>query len=161
MNSWMNRFAAFFQTRRMRRIGVTLLSIIVIYGILGFLVLPMVLRHVLTGSVAASLNRPVTVGKIAFNPYRLRLDLDSLHIADRDQAKPFVDLGHLRVKVSWTSLFRLAPVIKELEVNRPALHIVRTGPQQFNFSDLLESKTPAPPPPSAPSKPTRFAVSNI
>ncbi len=160
MNSWMSRAAAFFQTRRIRRIGVTLLVIVVVYGILGFLVLPMVLRHILTANVAASLNRPVTVGKIAFNPYRLRLDLDHLHIADRDPAKPFVDLGHLRVKVSWTSLFRLAPVVKELEVNRPAIHIVRTGNQQFNFSDLLVSKTP-PPANAPPSKPFRFAFSNI
>jgi uncharacterized protein involved in outer membrane biogenesis len=161
MNAWMNRVAAFFQTRRMRRAGVTLLSILVVYGILGFLVLPMVLRHVLTTSVAASLNRPITVGKIAFNPYRLRLDVEELHIADRDPAKPFVDLGHLRVKISWTSLFRLAPVVKELEVTRPAIHIVRTGNQQFNFSDLLVSKTPPPANPPPPGKPFRFAFSNI
>ncbi len=129
----------------------------VLFGLFGFFGLPMILRHVLTTQVASSINRPVTVGKIAFNPYRLRLDLDQLHIADRDPQKPFVDLGHLRVKVSWTSLFRLAPVVKELTIDRPAFHLVRTGDQQFNFSDLLVTKTPAPPP----SKPQRFAVSNI
>jgi len=155
-----DRATAFLRTRRMRRIGVTLVVLVLLYGILGFVGLPMLLRHMLTANVATSLNRPVTVGKIAFNPYRLRLDLDQLHIADRDPSKPFVDLGHLRVKVSWTSLFRLAPVIKELEVNQPAIHIVRTAPQQFNFSDLLVSRaTPANAPP--PGKQLRFAFSNI
>ena len=142
----------------MRRIGTTLVVIVVLYGVLGFVFLPMLLRHILTTSVSASLNRRVTVGKIAFNPYRLRLDLDQLHITDRDPAKPFVDLGHLRVKVSWTSLYRLGPVIKELEINRPAVHVVRTGEQQFNFSDLLVSKTPSNAPPG---KPLHFAFSNI
>jgi hypothetical protein len=158
IKSGLSRATAPLRTRRMRRIGTTLVVIVVLYGILGFVFLPMLLRHILTTSVSASLNRRVTVGKIAFNPYRLRLDLDQLHIADRDPAKPFVDLGHLRVKVSWTSLYRLGPVIKELEINRPAVHVVRTGDQQFNFSDLLVSKTPSNAPPG---KPLHFAFSNI
>ena len=93
----------------------------------------MLLRHILTTQVSASLKRPVTVGDIRFNPYRLKLSLDRLHIGDRDGVKPFVDLGRLRVKVSWTSLWRLAPVVKELEVDRPAVHVVRTGPQAFSI----------------------------
>ena len=154
---WLNRTEGRLRTRRMRRVGIRLAVLLVLYTLGGFFGLPMLLRHILTTQVAASLRRPVTVGDIRFNPYRLRLELDHLHIADRDPAKPFVDLGHLRVKISWTSIFRMAPVIGELEVNRPELHVVRTGPQEFNFSDLLASKTPAPPP----GKPTRFALSNI
>jgi len=153
----LNRSTAFLNTKWPRRVATTLIVIVVLFGLFGFFGVPMLLRHVLTTQVATSINRPVTVGKIAFNPYRLRLDLDQLHIADRDPSKPFVDLGHLCVKVSWTSLFRLAPVVKELTVDRPAFHIVRTGDQQFNFPDLLVTKTPPPPP----SKPQRFAVSNI
>jgi uncharacterized protein involved in outer membrane biogenesis len=153
----LNRSTAFLNTKWPRRVATTLIVIVVLFGLFGFFGVPMLLRHVLTTQVATSLNRPVTVGKIAFNPYRLRLDLDQLHIADRDPSKPFVDLGHLRVKVSWTSLFRLAPVVKELTIDRPAFHLVRTADQQFNFSDLLVTKTPPPPP----SKPQRFAVSNI
>jgi hypothetical protein len=157
--SLMNRAEERLRTRRMRRVGITLAILLMLYTLGGFFGLPMLLRHILTTQVAASLKRPVTVGDIRFNPYSLRLELDHLHIADRDPTKPFIDLGHLRVKVSWTSLFRLAPVIKELEVNQPAVRVVRTGPQEFNFSDLLVSKTPTPPP--APGKPTRFALSNI
>src|SRR5580698_1592435 len=157
--AWIDRVAARLRTRRMRRIGITLVVVLFLYTIGGFFGLPMLLRHILTTQVAASLKRPVTVGKITFNPYRLKLEIDRLHIADSDGTKPFVDLDRLRVKVSWTSLYRLAPVIKELKVDRPAVHVVRTGQQQFNFSDLLVSKTPSPPPP--PSKPARFALSNI
>src|ERR1700730_12313283 len=157
IKSWMSRAAVHLRTRRMRRVGITLAVILVLYTIGGFFGLPMLLRHILTTQVASALKRPVTVGEINFNPYRLRFVLDRLHIADRDPAKPFVDLGHLSVKVSWTSLFRLAAVIHELEVHRPALHVLLTGQQQFNFSDPLVTKTPPPPP----GKPTRFALSNI
>lgn len=157
--AWIDRAALRLRNRRMRRVGITLVVVLFLYTIGGFFGLPMLLRHILTTQVSASLKRPVTVGKIAFNPYRLKLEIDRLHIADTDGTKPFVDLDRLRVKVSWTSLYRLAPVIKEFKVDRPAVHIVRTGQQQFNFSDLLVSKTPSPPPP--PSKPARFALSNI
>jgi hypothetical protein len=159
LRSELNRSTAFLNAKWPRRVATTLIVIVVLFGLFGFFGVPMILRHVLTTQVATSISRPVTVGRIAFNPYRLRLDLDQLHIADRDPQKPFVDLGHLRVKVSWTSLFRLAPVVKELTLDRPAFHIVRTGDQQFNFSDLTVTKAPTPPPP--PGKPQRFALSNI
>ena len=94
----------------------------------------------------------------------MRLSIEKLHIGDRAASDPFVDIGRILVRVSWSSLFRLAPVVGEVAVDHPAFHIVRTAEQRFNFSDLLESSgpTPAPTPtPSAPAKPQRFAVSNI
>ena len=71
-----------------------------------------------------------------------------------------MDLGHLHVRASWASLYHLAPVVKEVALTRPQIHVVRIATQTFNFSDLLERPS-APPPPQQPSKPFRFAVSNI
>ena len=151
---------AFGQTRRARRIGIAIVIVIFLYGVAGFFAVPPLLRHILTGPVAAQIKRPVTVGAISFNPYTLRLNVDRLHVGDTDPQKPFVDLGHLNVKVAWSSLFRLAPVVGQLSLDHPSIHIVRTAPQRFNFSDLLESKAP-PKPVQTPSKPQRFSVSNI
>jgi hypothetical protein len=151
---------AFGQTRRARRIGIAIVIVIFLYGVAGFFAVPPLLRHILTGPVAAQIKRPVTVGAISFNPYTLRLNVDRLHVGDTDPQKPFVDLGHLNVKVAWSSLFRLAPVVGQLSLDHPSIHVVRTSPQRFNFSDLLESKAP-PKPVQTPSKPQRFSVSNI
>ncbi|HLX37315.1 MAG TPA: DUF748 domain-containing protein, partial [Candidatus Binataceae bacterium] len=52
-------------------------------------------------------------------------------------------------------------VVKEVSITQPSIHIVREAEQRFNFSDLLESKTPAPPQQKPAGKPMRFAVSNI
>ncbi len=157
IKSWTRRAPEYLRTRWIRRTGITLLIVLTLYTIGGFFGLPILLRHILTNQVAASLKRPVAVGEITVNPFRLKLGVDHLHIAGRDAAKPFVDVERVRVKLSWSSLWRLAPVITHLEIDRPVLHVVRSGPQQFNFSDLLEPSTPAPPP----SKPVRFALSNI
>src|SRR5947207_10756522 len=113
----------------------------------------------MAGGVAASLHRPVSMKKVRFNPYSLRLNIKKLRIGDRTSSERFLDFGYIRIKVSWKSLFRLAPVIGEVAVDRPAIHIVRTAEQRFNFSDLLETAGPAPVP--TPSKPQWFAISNI
>ena len=132
-----------------------------VFGLFGFFGVPAILRHVLTGQVAQTLHRPVTVGDIAFNPYRLRLEVDKLHIGDRDEAAPFVEIGHFHIKVSWKSLFRLAPIVSEVSIDHPDIHIVRTAENRFNFSDLLEQSGPPAPKPEKPSQPMRFSISNI
>src|SRR5271168_346265 len=160
---WVARTRELGRSRRLRKIGIIVLSVVLFLGLATYIAVPPILRHVLTGPVAASIHRDVTVGKIRFNLYRLKLDLDQLHVAERgDPQKPFVDLGHLAVKVSWCSVWRLAPVVGEVVVDKPNIHIVRKSQQEFNFSDLLES-TPAPQPvkPAPPGAPQKFAVSNI
>ncbi|HLW69668.1 MAG TPA: DUF748 domain-containing protein [Candidatus Binataceae bacterium] len=154
------RFAPMRQRRWVRRVAITLLVVLMLYGLVGFFGVPYALRRILTGQVATAIHRPVTVGKISFNPYRLRLAIDQLHIGDRDPQLPFVDLGHLRVKLSWSSLLRLAPVVGQVTLTQPVFHLVRTGEQVFNFSDLIAQ--PSPPPRKPPArKPLRFAMSNI
>ena len=159
---WIARARTFGRSRRVRKIGVIVVAVVLFLGLAAYLAVPPVLRHVLTGSVAGSIHRQVSVGKIRFNLYSLRLDVDQLHVGERDSQQPFVDVGHLGVKVSWTSILRFAPVVGAVVVERPAIHVVRESQQRFNFSDLLES-APAPekPKPAAPSAPMRFAVSNI
>ncbi len=155
---WLSRSVGVIRSHRTRRWGLGILIALVIYAGFGFFALPAILRHVLTGTVAKSLNRPVSVGEIKFNPFSLRLDADRLHVADRDGASAFVDIGHFDVEVSWNSLWHLAPVVEEITIERPAITIVRTAPHTFNFSDLIPPPAPAP---AHPSKPFRFAVSNI
>jgi uncharacterized protein involved in outer membrane biogenesis len=158
--AWVLRTIDFRRSRRLRRIGITIVSIVVLFGLAGFVGVPLLAQYVVADRLAASLNRPVSMQRVRFNPYTLRLSIKKLHIGERAASAPFVDIGHLRVKVSWSSLFRLAPVVSEVAVDRPAIHIVRNAEQRFNFSDLLESSAPAPKP-SEPAKPQRFAISNI
>src|ERR1700730_10456679 len=142
----------------MRRIGITVVVIVVLFGLAGFVGVPVLAQYVVAGRLAASLNRPVSMQRVRFNPYTLRLSIKKLHIVERAGSAPFVAIGQLLVKVPWRSLFRRAPGVSEVAFNRPAIHIVRNAEQRFNFSDLLESSAPAPKPSA---KPQRFAISNI
>src|SRR5262245_60179578 len=121
-----SRRASALLYRHRYRIGMVAAILVVFYGILGFFAVPYILRRVLTGQVAAAMRRRVTVGPIRFNPYRLRLRVDRLHITDHSKQGEFASLSQLEVKVSWSSLYRLAPVVTELNIVRPAIDIVRS-----------------------------------
>ena len=123
-------------SRRTKRIGLGVLMFLVVFGLLGALGGPPLLHHLAETQLSKVLERPVTVGKISINPYTLRLDVDQLHIAERDGKAPFVDVGHLHVNASWSSIFRRAPVIEELRIDAPRVHIVRTAEQRSSMHAL-------------------------
>ncbi|MFM0279135.1 DUF748 domain-containing protein [Paraburkholderia sediminicola] len=147
------------QSRRTRRVITGLLIFLVLFGLLGFFAAPPLIRHIAEQQLSKQLDRPATIGRIALNPYTLRLEADRVHIGERGGVGDFVDISRLIVKPSWSSLFRGAPIIDEVQLDSPRFHIVRYDAQRFNFTDLIEkfSKQPAKPD----SKPTLFSVSNI
>lgn len=149
------------QSRRTKRIGLGVLIFLVVFGLLGAFGGPL-LRHLAQTQLSKVLDRPVTVGKIGINPYTLRLDVDQLHIAERDGKTPFVDIGHLHVNAAWSSLFRRAPVIEELSIDAPRVRIVRTADQRFNFSDIVDRLSqPENPPKPKSEEPARFVFANL
>lgn len=150
------KVVALSRSRRLRLTGTVLLALILLFGLFGFLAAPSILKNQLQNKLSAALHRPVTVGAVHVNPFTLNVVLEHLHIGDRDGSSAFVDVDKLTANASWSSVFRMAPVLDALTVEHPQIHITRLAAQQFNFSDLLET---APSPPDA--KPTRFSLYNI
>ena len=154
--AWLRRQ---YVSRRVRHWALGIAIALAAFGVLGFLVAPPLIKGQLQKQLSAKLDRPVTVGAVHLDPFTLRLELDKLHIADRDGHRPFVDVDQLVVNASWTSLFRLAPVLDAVSLRAPQIHVTRTAPQRFNFSDLIDKFANQPSPPDA--KPAHFALSNI
>jgi len=150
---------AVYRSHRVRKWLLITGIVLVIFGLLGFLAAPSIIRSQIEKHASAELQRQVTLEAVHLNPYTLRLRLDKLHIADRDGKSPFVDIDEAVVDASWTSLFRMAPVLDELSLQHPRIRIVRTADQRFNFSDIIDRFNAKPSDPNAP--PTRFALSNI
>lgn len=153
------RAVGLYHSRRLRITALVIVTLLVLFGLFGFFIAPGLIKSQLEKQLVTQLQRPVTIGAIHLNPYTMRLTVDKLHIGERDGTAPFVDLDQLVVNGSWSSVFRLAPVLDELTVQHPQIHITRTGPQTFNFTDIVQRFASKPSDPNAP--PTRFAVSNI
>jgi len=102
---------ALHRSHRARRVALVFGILLVIYALLGFFAVPAFLHHWVDTRASALIGRPVSVGALRFNPFNLRLDADQLHVGEADGRTPFVDIEQLTVNGSWTSLFRLAPVL--------------------------------------------------
>jgi hypothetical protein len=135
----------------LRVAAVVLLAAIGIFTVGGFFGLPLLLDHIARVRVAAILHRRVTVGSIRFNPYTLELCADTLRVSERESDEDFAAAGQIRLKGSWSSIYRLAPIIEEFTIEAPAVNVVRYRSHKFNFADLLNIRLPH----------FHFSVSNI
>ncbi|MDE2149359.1 MAG: DUF748 domain-containing protein [Gammaproteobacteria bacterium] len=149
------------RARATRRWSLRLLAALLVFGALGFLAVPPLIHRALERQLSRALARPVAIDRLAFNPYTLTLSLAGLRVGRAGAAAggdDFLDLRSLVVSASWSSLWHLAPIVDELKIESPRLRVLRSAPQRFNFSDLLQRRTR----PSAPGHaPLRFAVSDI
>ncbi len=143
-------------TPRPLRALVWMAGVIALFTVLGFFVLPPLLKAELQKVLSAELRRDVSIGSIAVNPYALTLNLGKVEIKERGGAG-FVAFDALYANAEWSSVFRLAPVLKELRLSGPRIQIVRTEPGRYNFSDILEAFLAKPGGGPTP----RFALNNI
>ncbi|OIQ95381.1 AsmA family protein [mine drainage metagenome] len=150
-------------TRRRRRAAAITAALLLLVGALGFFAAPPLIRHAAERQLSQALHRPAHIGHVAFNPYTLRLEVDDLGIGARTGPGQLLGIAKLVVRVSWGSLFRLAPIISEIRIEQPRLTLVRDQPQHFNISDLIaDAMAPsAAPAAAAPAPLPRFALSNI
>jgi uncharacterized protein involved in outer membrane biogenesis len=147
------------RSSRARRIATITAAVLLVYALLGFLAAPPLLRSYLQDHSAEMLGRPLSLGQVRLNPFTLNLRVGKLHLPEADGQTPFVDIDQVTLNASWSSLFRLAPVLDELRLDQPRIAITRGKDQRFNFTDLVERFTAKPSPPD--SQPARFALSNI
>ena len=91
-------------------------ALYVVYVLFGFFGVPRIIKSVLEGKVAETLDRTVTLEKASFNPFLLSTTLTGLKIED-DHGSTLLELGHL---YSNNQLFPL--VLGRLSVKRFELH---------------------------------------
>ena len=133
-----SKFQMAIQSPKTKKYGLRALLAIVLFSVLGFFVLPPLLKSVLLGQLSEALHRPVAVKDISINPYALTVSLEGFAIREREGEDNFVSFDRLFVNLESASLFRRGPVLGELRLENPKLRIVRQADNQYNFSDLLD-----------------------
>ncbi len=136
--------------------ATTLLLVLLIM----WLVLPNMIIDRATLWVAEETGRALEIESISIHPFSLSAEIHKLQLSDMDQTGPFVSWELLRISLSLSSLYHRAPVIDELRLDKPYLHLERLTADRFNFSDLIlqqedtDQDKPA-------QKPVRFSVNNL
>jgi len=129
-----------YGTPLLRRILFWLLTAFVIYVLVGFLVVPPVLKSVITSQCQTALHRKGTVERVAFNPLTLRLEIDRLAVAKREGEGNFLAVEKIDASAGLASLWRFAPVVSHLKLVSPSLDITFFGEGRYSISDLIGAR---------------------
>ncbi len=134
-------------------IGV--LIFLVVYAVVGFFLIPPILKSVLTTKLSEVLHRQVAIRQIKVNPFALSVTVRGFLIKERNGRDTFVSFDELYLNLQSISVLKRGPVLSEIKLNVPYVHIVRNEDGSYNFSDLLGSK------PKKEEKTPRFSLNNI
>ena len=128
-----------------------------LYGIFGFFIATIIMKNVLQGNVAETLDRTITLEKAAFNPFTLSVELTGLVVED-DNEKPFVEIGRLYTNPQLFPLLTKRISVKEFALSDSVFRAEVDSGGELNFGQLLEGGEAEE---SEPAKPMHFTVSLI
>lgn len=137
---------------------------ILLYTLLGFLILPTVVRLVAVSQLRDQLQREVHIDAVRMNPYTLSAAIRELTIFEPDGESLLAGFQEFYVNLQAVSLFKWAPVLKEVRLDGLYAAPVLQKDHRWNFSDLLpEPPKPTTPPAeeAPPGEPFRFSLNNI
>jgi len=152
-------------TRRpwLRRSVVGLVVLVAAVLIFIQFALPGIVRSQAERIVAEKLHRQMTIAGIEIHPLTLAVSVYGLHLMEADGRSVFAGFDRLDVRLSAASLLRLAPVVRELHMAKPYVHVTRTAPHQYSTDDIVAALAAGPPrpPPPPDAPPAQFSVNNI
>lgn len=144
---------------RWRRPVVIVVGLAALWTVLIGMWLPGWLRPRVEKAATEALGTPVSLRALQISPWRGEVTLDGLTIGPA--AAPILRIQQAQAQLSLESVWRLAPVLRRVRIDKPDLWIERQSADRFNFSAVLDKLTAPPPKPPKDSEPAHFAVFNI
>ena len=145
---------------RIQKIVLWSAAALILYTILGFLVLPPILKIVLEKKLPEALHRPFSIQKIKINPYTLTATLEGLAIRKQDDSENFIGFDRLFVNLQIVSIFKRALIIKSVALTGPKVNFTRNKDLTYSFSDLIAEKS-LDAPQQEQKRPFLFSIHNI
>lgn len=99
-------------------------SIVLLYTLLGFLLLPWLAEQQLVKTLQQRLGVEASVEKIKFNPYSFELMVDNLQLTTADD-EPLASWRKLYINLQPTQLVKLKLSVEEINIVSPKLHFRR------------------------------------
>ncbi|MDP3069286.1 MAG: DUF748 domain-containing protein [Opitutaceae bacterium] len=117
-------------------------AFLVVFTVVGFFVLPPIIKAQAEKRLAAELGRTVRIGNVTLNPYTLSLTIEDFSILEKDRATPFVGWGRLHVDFAALASLRGEWVLSEVTLDGFAGRVAINADQTLNFSDILARLAP-------------------
>ena len=129
-----------------------------LYTILGFFVLPAVIKSQMLKRLPALTHRQATVAQVKFNPYALSFTIRGFALKETN-GDVFSSFDEFYVNFQpVASLFKWALVFKEISLKKPFAQVTHRADGTFNFANLLSTNPPPPPSTNLPGPPPRVII---
>jgi uncharacterized protein involved in outer membrane biogenesis len=129
------------------RIAVAL----VLYTLVGFFVLPPIIRSQLAKQLAAATHRQAAVRQVRLNPWALSLTVRGLELTETNGA-PFASFEEFYANFQLSSLFRWAWTFDKIFLKEPRAELILDPQGRFNFANLFQGTNTSAPPKAAQEK---------
>jgi len=132
----------------------------VLYSVIGFFLLPPLIRWQMLKRLPVVTKRQAVVQQVKVNPWTLSLTIRGLALTEPD-GRRFVAWDELYVNFQASSLFRWAWTFKDIRLVEPFSEIIVLKDGSLNFANMLESSTHAPPSTSKPASIPRINIFHV
>ncbi|HTS53165.1 MAG TPA: DUF748 domain-containing protein [Burkholderiales bacterium] len=153
--------------KKLLKVALWGLGLVALFALVGFFAVPPIAKHYLVKNLSESLGRQVTIQDLKINPFALSAALRGFSVKEPGGPEVFVSFEELFVDLQAESVIRRGPIVREIRLERPYVHILRRDDGSYNFSDLLLKFTDAGAAPGAAQQPAkkeehaRFSLNNI
>jgi hypothetical protein len=143
------------------RIGRLAVGALLLLGLLWGLAWwlgPLWLRAAVQTQGSAALGREVRLEEVRLRPWSLELELRGLRVAGPvPDAPPLLQVERVYADLELQSVFRLAPIVDALQVQRPRVNLRHLGDGHYDIDDLIERLAQRP----QGGEPFRFGLFNL
>jgi hypothetical protein len=128
---------------RRKRVWIPL-GLFVVYTLVGFFVVPRILRQQIVQGIRQNYKREARLGRVRFNPLVLSLSLEHFELRDPDSTT-FVAFDRLFMGFQPSSLVRWAITLRDFRLDGPRVHVRLMPDGRPNFDDLIPKQSGKPP----------------
>jgi len=122
-------------------VALTAVAVVLLYTLVGFFLVPHVIKAHVIPAVSEQLGRPVSVKEVEFNPFVLSLRLADFEIQEHD-GTPLIGFQEFFINFQTISLFRRAYVFDEIRFRLPFVSVKVAKDGHVNLAGLVPPKEP-------------------
>lgn len=117
---------------------LTIASALAVYALVGFLLIPSLVKHYVPGIAAEQLKRQASVAEVRFNPFLFTFEVKDFSFKEAD-GEPILSLQRLFVDFELESLVRWAWTFADLRLEGPSLNLVIDQQGKLNLAKIADT----------------------
>src|SRR5690606_25279981 len=120
---------------RVKRVLIGVMSALICYSLLGFLILPGIALRVANQQLAQYATVPASLERLEFNPFSLELTLFNLRLGETGDEQ--LGFERLYLNLQWSSLWQRTLHLADVELDRLQSQVRFDGKGTLNLSQLF------------------------